>query len=47
MMKPIETIWFENISVFSEPILSIGPSKSKHEAVTVHTTSIRSSIQHA
>jgi hypothetical protein len=28
MMKPIETIWFENISVFSEPILSIGPIRA-------------------
>ena len=28
MMKPIETIWFENISVFSEPILSIGPVRA-------------------
>jgi hypothetical protein len=27
-MKPIETIWFENISVFSEPILSIGPIRA-------------------
>lgn len=28
MMKPIETIWFENISVFSEPILSLGPIRA-------------------
>jgi len=27
-MKPIETIWFENISVFSEPILSLGPIRA-------------------
>ena len=27
-MKPIETIWFENISVFSEPVLSLGPIRA-------------------
>ena len=27
-MKPVETIWFENINVFSEPVLSLGPVRA-------------------